>query len=379
MPNITTPSNSSQDNLKIIDLADADSGYMLPTRHCPALVTNNNATGTLVLNLDPSAQWVERVIVLITSANAITVTAPSGGSTKAWVNGAWTTAGTFSVEATIGTIVEFVHIGNKVWLAMRNSAKAGLVLPLVVGQGGTGAATLTDGGVLLGSGTGAITPTARPTSGQLLIGQTAGDPTPTSVTGDVALTEGGVTSFASASDALRGEDLGAPDLSVDDHFLLSVNMQATAYTLDNTALPADNPPRNIIITHAAGDTADTLGDAVVDGTDVNDEAIQETITLVSGGVATGTKAFKTVTQIVTAGWVIDGVEGTPDTIKVGFGDLLGLSRTLSAAAKVFLATLGTAIISPTVAVDANNVEDNTIDISSGTYDGSKVAKALLLA
>ena len=37
---------------------------------------------------------------------------------------------------------------------------------LVVANGGTGATTLTDGGPLLGSGTGAITALAQPTNGQ---------------------------------------------------------------------------------------------------------------------------------------------------------------------------------------------------------------------
>ena len=48
---------------------------------------------------------------------------------------------------------------------------------LTVANGGTGASTLTDGGVLLGSGTGAITATAVLSNGQLLIGDNSGDPT----------------------------------------------------------------------------------------------------------------------------------------------------------------------------------------------------------
>lgn len=54
---------------------------------------------------------------------------------------------------------------------------SGLTTPLSVAQGGTGATSLTDGGVLLGSGTGAITATAVLTNGQLLIGDNSGDPT----------------------------------------------------------------------------------------------------------------------------------------------------------------------------------------------------------
>jgi len=48
---------------------------------------------------------------------------------------------------------------------------------LAVSEGGTGASSLTDGGILLGSGTGAVTATSQPTDGQLLIGSTGTDPT----------------------------------------------------------------------------------------------------------------------------------------------------------------------------------------------------------
>ena len=50
-----------------------------------------------------------------------------------------------------------------------------LAIPLIVANGGTGLATITDGGLLLGSGTGAITPLAQATNGQLPIGSTGTD------------------------------------------------------------------------------------------------------------------------------------------------------------------------------------------------------------
>jgi len=174
----------------------------------------------------------------------------------------------------------------------------------------------------------------------------------------------------------QAEDLQAPDLADDDRFLALVAMQATAYTLDNEDLPADNPPRNVVLTHATVDTTDTLGDAVVTGTNVDDEVITETITLVADSAVAGVKAFKTVTSIITAAWVQGGA--TPDNIKAGFGNKLGLSRTLTAASQVFLTTLGTAIVTPTVTVDSDEVEKNTVDLSGGTYDGTKLAKALLV-
>lgn len=56
--------------------------------------------------------------------------------------------------------------------------------PAEVAKGGTGDATLTDHGVLLGSGTSPVTVTSAPTNGQLLIGSTGVDPAVAAPTGD---------------------------------------------------------------------------------------------------------------------------------------------------------------------------------------------------
>ena len=179
------------------------------------------------------------------------------------------------------------------------------------------------------------------------------------------------------SGALLGDDLATPDLLTDDRFLLSVVMQATAYTLDNTTLPAGNPPRNIIITHTTDTTTDTLGDATVVGTDVDGGVISEVLTVSADGVVTGAKAFVTVTSVTTPSWVQGG--GVSDLIEVGFGNLLGLSQVMPAAANVFLAALaGVTRLPDAVAFDAANVEGNTISLTGGTYDGTKTAKALIL-
>ncbi|MEK7578677.1 MAG: hypothetical protein AAB456_03105 [Patescibacteria group bacterium] len=54
---------------------------------------------------------------------------------------------------------------------------------LTVANGGTGAISLTDGGILFGSGTGAITPSAVLANGELLIGDGTTDPTAATLTG----------------------------------------------------------------------------------------------------------------------------------------------------------------------------------------------------
>ena len=82
---------------------------------------------------------------------------------------------------------------------------------LAVANGGTGAASLTDGGVLLGSGTGAVTATAVLTNGQILIGDGSGDPTVATLTAgtgvDVTNGAGSITIAADVSDFLsNGSD-----------------------------------------------------------------------------------------------------------------------------------------------------------------------------
>jgi len=68
---------------------------------------------------------------------------------------------------------------------------------LPVASGGTGASSLTDGGVLLGSGTGAITALGQATNGQLVIGSTGADPVLATLTGGSNITvtnsAGGIT------------------------------------------------------------------------------------------------------------------------------------------------------------------------------------------
>ena len=74
---------------------------------------------------------------------------------------------------------------------------------LNVASGGTGAATLTDGGILLGSGTGAITPMAVLANGSIVVGDGTTDPVAlaafTSSTGDLTLAAGGTEASLTAS------------------------------------------------------------------------------------------------------------------------------------------------------------------------------------
>lgn len=78
----------------------------------------------------------------------------------------------------------------------------GIVNPLIVGKGGTGAATLTDHSLLVGSGTSAITLLGVATNGQLPIGSTGADP----VLATISAGEGIDIDNAAGSITVKGED-----------------------------------------------------------------------------------------------------------------------------------------------------------------------------
>jgi microcystin-dependent protein len=119
-------------------------------------------------------------------------------------------------------------------------------MPLPVAKGGTGAATLTDHGILLGSGTSAVTPLGAATNGQIPIGSTGADPVLATITG----TANQITSTAGA---------GTITLSIPD---------TAAITFSNTGLHLldTNASHDLIIKPGSDLTADktltiTTGDA----------------------------------------------------------------------------------------------------------------------
>ena len=154
--------------------------------------------------------------------------------------------------------------------------------PWDVNEGGTGAATLTDGGMLLGSGTSAVTAMARPTLGQLLVGNTAGDPYLSTLTGDVTATANGTTFVT----ALATGSVGADELA------------ATAVTpgsYANTNLTVDADGR--ITSASSGAGGGTFTDLDLAG-DTGSEVLldQDTITIAGGtGLTTVAAATDTVT------------------------------------------------------------------------------------
>lgn len=99
----------------------------------------------------------------------------------------------------------------------------------------------------------------------------------------------------------------------DDKIIASTDMKVGAYTI--AAQPSI--PSLIGFKVTAGDTADTMGTLDVVGTDCYDLVQTETVIPVAGSTVYTAHYYKTITSITGVGWVIDGAEGTADTIIAG--------------------------------------------------------------
>lgn len=138
------------------------------------------------------------------------------------------------------------------------------------------------------------------------------------------------------------------------------------------------PPCCRTITATAGGTGEDIGavSVIIYGTNINDEAISETLTAFTVNTAatkTGAKAFKTITSIF-----LPSHDGTGATVSIGYSEALGVPFMFSK--KPYLrATLDGVIetTAPTQVVDADEVEKNTVDINS-TLNGKEVCLYWLL-
>ena len=169
-------------------------------------------------------------------------------------------------------------------------------------------------------------------------------------------------------------DLGAPALADDDWVVVDVAMKVGTYLVAH-ASPVDGLARNVTVIRTVGGNADTPGTIIVAGTDVDGRAVSDTIAVGTTGVTVvGVVAFKTVTSVTGAGWVINQAA---DTVKVGFGDKIGLpsairqSPPILATTQIPFVVLGTTLVAATVTWDANIIAKCTVDAATGTYNGSK--------
>jgi hypothetical protein len=105
----------------------------------------------------------------------------------------------------------------------------------------------------------------------------------------------------------------ASTAAVTNRFVTSVNMANGAYTVANPS-PTWSGGCLVTATITGIGGNDTPGTLTIVGTGVNGQPLTEVLTLTAGGLATSANAFRTVTSLTQAGWVI---VSTNDTIVVG--------------------------------------------------------------
>lgn len=117
-----------------------------------------------------------------------------------------------------------------------------------VADGGTGASTLTDGGVLVGNGTGAVQATAVGTSGQVLTSNGAGvDPTFQDAAAGATIVTGEYTGNASTDQTISG-------LGITPELVISVRNDGGQFYMATTEMDTDSKSMN----YAVSDTTERL-------------------------------------------------------------------------------------------------------------------------
>ena len=151
-------------------------------------------TGTDAIDLDSET-------LTLAGGTGITSVASTGTSTV-----------TFNIDSTVATLTGSQTLTNKT-LTTPTIDLSGVTSSgdLPVAAGGTGVSTLTDGGILLGSGTGAVTAMAVLTDGQMIVGDGTTDP----------VAESGATLRTSIGVAI-GSDVQAYDAQLADISALAV-------------------------------------------------------------------------------------------------------------------------------------------------------------
>lgn len=120
-------------------------------------------------------------------------------------------------------------------------------VPLPVAKGGTGAATLTDGGLLLGSGTGAVTALGVATNGQIPIGDGTTDPVLATITG--------TSNQITITNAAGSITLSIPDTAAITFSNAGLHVLDTNASHDLIITPGSNLTADRILTITTGDAA----------------------------------------------------------------------------------------------------------------------------
>ena len=208
------------------------------------LNTNNaTTTGNLVLGVSSWATPTSTLTV-IDGLHVFSGTATS--SDAIWIGSAGT-ANNLDLAGGDLYVQDDLEVDGTIYTAdarITGGAITGIT-DLVVADGGTGASTLTDHGVLVGSGTDAITALSVGTNGQLLIGSTGADPVFATLNCDANLT---CTTGA-----------GTLEIDVDDAFLLLAGDSSSGNYQFSGEVQFQNASTTVANNLSVGGNASTTG------------------------------------------------------------------------------------------------------------------------
>jgi len=278
----------------------------VPTLTAARAVTLGDLAGRIVLDADNLS-----VFAATTSAQLAGVISDETGS-GLLVFGTSPTIVTPTIAATDWTDANHAHAAANSGGTLNASAIAAGTLG--VDRGGTGATSLTDGGVLLGSGTGAITAMAVLGDGAIVVGDGTTDPVAltafTSSTGQLTHERGGIEADISAittGGMLRGTGSGVMAVSTvgTDGQVLTAQADSTIAwedaasgggDLNDDALRSWGTDGDFVgVLNSAGLAADTELTDVIVGTSVYELAIPANSMIFSNITADGDIVFFTQT------------------------------------------------------------------------------------
>ncbi len=124
-------------------------------------------------------------------------------------------------------------------------------------------------------------------------------------------------------------------------------------------------PRNLVV---KGGDANVTGNVVINGTDILDAVLTETIALSGSSAVVGTKAFKTITSIVLPPYAVAGTE----TVSVGVGVKLGFPVRLYNINQKIYSNFDGSIDAGTVTVGAGVAL--SLYAVAGTMNGTKIVE-----
>lgn len=122
-----------------------------------------------------------------------------------------------------------------------------------------------------------------------------------------------------------------------------------------------------------GNASGIAGDVVIEGTNIRDEEVSDTIALSGTSTVDGVVAFKTVTKIT-----FPARTAASNTVSVGTTKKIGIPHIVFNAACLLVKLFNGSADSGTLTVDADEVEKNVFAVN-GTPDGSKLLDLFYLS